>query len=267
LLRKLEETKSLWTLFNKDYEGDIKRAGDTVNILTLDDVAVRSYPASADITYDPITSTTQTLVADQEDYWGVELEDIDRLQARVLSNPDSSIIERAASAINLSLNSFVTTTLQAAVSTAAPDHSDDAGAAIDLDNFKDQKLKLDLTSTPAEGRICLIHPENERQVLDIPQVINADQFGGGNRPLVDGFIGRLEGFDLISTLSIANVAGPKKPVLFTYKGAMTVATQMAPTVEALRGQTRFKDMLRALWVYGAKVTRPNSVTEVQVTTV
>lgn len=265
ILRQLFKSNSIWRLFNNDYEGDIKESGGTVKITSLDDIATRPYPASADITYDPLTGTQQLLTTDQEDYWGIELEDIDALQAKVLRNPTNEVIMKAAKAFELLLNTFSITTLQAGVSTSAPDHSFDGGAALTLDHFKDQKTLLDLQDVPESGRFVLMDPRQGRQLLDIPQVINADQSGLGSTALTKGFIGELEGFAIIQTNQmITTDTNTKRPVLFTYEGAMTVAVAKNAQMEALRAQGRFKDLMRALMVFGAKVTRPEGLTEVKI---
>ena len=55
---------------NRNYEGEIKNAGDTVNILTAGEVAVNSLHGDT-ISYDEITPSKQQLVIDQKKFFCV----------------------------------------------------------------------------------------------------------------------------------------------------------------------------------------------------
>src|SRR5690625_1357003 len=66
---------------NRNYEGDIARAGDTVHITAFGDPGVRDYERNTDITWENLDSTQQTLVIDQEKYFAFTVDDVDRRQA------------------------------------------------------------------------------------------------------------------------------------------------------------------------------------------
>src|SRR5690606_498182 len=63
---------------NRDYEGEIAQAGDTVHITAFNDPAVRPYTKNNDITWDLLTDTQQSLVVDQADYLALTVDAIDR---------------------------------------------------------------------------------------------------------------------------------------------------------------------------------------------
>src|SRR3990172_3808056 len=68
-------------LINRDYEGDIANAGDTVHITSFTDPAVRDYTKNTDISWDLLTDSTRALIVDQADYFAFTVDDIDRRQA------------------------------------------------------------------------------------------------------------------------------------------------------------------------------------------
>ena len=68
-------------VINRNYEGDIARAGDTVHITNFVDPAVRSYTKYGPITWDELTDATQALVVDQSNYFAFKVDDIDKRQA------------------------------------------------------------------------------------------------------------------------------------------------------------------------------------------
>ena len=68
-------------LVNRDYEGEIKRMGDSVKITSINDVTIGSYTAHNDITWEDIDDATRSLLIDQAKYFAFELDDIERAQA------------------------------------------------------------------------------------------------------------------------------------------------------------------------------------------
>src|SRR5690349_18975856 len=68
-------------IVNRDYEGDIANAGDTVHITQFGDPTVRTYTAESDITVDSITDDTRALVVDQAKYFAFDVDDVIRRQA------------------------------------------------------------------------------------------------------------------------------------------------------------------------------------------
>jgi hypothetical protein len=67
LTKILDKSGVMMQCVNRNYEGEIKNAGDTVNIRTFGDVTVKDY--SGTITYDDLTSPMQTLLIDQKKYF------------------------------------------------------------------------------------------------------------------------------------------------------------------------------------------------------
>src|SRR6476469_1283061 len=66
---------------NRDYEGEILAAGNTVKIASIGDVTIGDYTKDTDIT-DPdiLTDDEQSLVIDQQKYFNFYVDSIDRAQ-------------------------------------------------------------------------------------------------------------------------------------------------------------------------------------------
>jgi len=64
-------------IINRDYEGDVKKGGDTVHIRTLGNVVAHDY--SGVVTYDSIAGTSDTLVIDQKKSFAFEVDDVDKI--------------------------------------------------------------------------------------------------------------------------------------------------------------------------------------------
>jgi len=69
---------------NRQYEGEIRQAGNTVKIASISDVTVGDYIQNTNIT-DPetLSDTDQTLLIDQQKYFNFFVDSIDRAQQNV----------------------------------------------------------------------------------------------------------------------------------------------------------------------------------------
>jgi len=82
----------------------------------------------------------------------------------------------------------------------------------------------------------------------------AGQIAGG--AILNGFVTRIAGFDILESQNVPNTAGAKYKILFGTNRAITFADQIVK-VEAIRDPDQFRDIVRGLDVYGAKVVRPD----------
>lgn len=240
-------------VINRNYEGDIARAGDTVHITSFNDPAVRTYTRNTNITWDQLSSTQQTLVVDQEKYFAFTVDDIDRRQAL------PGFVEEATVGASYNLaaeaDSFVAETMSDAVT-----GNNDLGAvtlgAVEGDAYDllvELRTILTRTNTPDEGRFVVIPPELYGLLLKDDRFIRADA-SGTTQGLRNGFVGRAAGFDVIESNRVPEDDGAFR-VLAGHSIATTYAEQILNT-EALRLENQFGDGVRGLHVYGGRVIRP-----------
>src|SRR4051794_7105006 len=66
---------------NRDYEGEIKAAGNTVKITSISDPTIGDYVKDTDITVQALTDATRSLVIDKQKYFAFEVDDVDAAQS------------------------------------------------------------------------------------------------------------------------------------------------------------------------------------------
>ena len=75
--------------------------------------------------------------------------------------------------------------------------------------------------------------------------------------LLEGSIGRIAGMDVLVSTNLTEVDG-KYYVLAGTNEAITFASQLAK-IESLRDKDSFSDLVRGLYLYGAKTVQPKAL--------
>src|SRR5690606_8934238 len=101
-------------VINRDYEGEISQAGDTVHITSFGDPTIDDYTvASTTITYPALSDATRALIVDQAKYWSFSVDDIDKRQA--LDGFTSAATQGAASGLSLAADEYLSGLMVTAV--------------------------------------------------------------------------------------------------------------------------------------------------------
>lgn len=247
-------------VINRNYEGDIARAGDTVHITNFVDPAVRDYTKNGSITWDLLTDATQALVVDQADYFAFKVDDIDKRQA--LGGFVAEATTGAAYNLAAEADEYVAGLLVAGASNdvGAVTVGDEDGSAYDL--LVDLRTELVKSNTPDAGRFVVVPPEMYAVLLKDDRFIRADA-AGTTAGLRNGVVGRAAGFDVVESNRVPVDTGVFD-VVAGHSIATTYAEQIAST-EAMRLENSFADGVRGLHLYGAKVIRPANLAKAQVT--
>lgn len=263
LLANLEKAHVYAALVNRDYEGEIKNAGDTVHINTLGDLTVGTYNGSTAITYEDLATTSQDLEIDQQKYFAFRIDDVEKVQA--LPGLVEAATQNAAYQLNDVNDKFLATTL-AAGATAVSASSVALTAANVYQNIVAMKVALDRQNVPTEGRWLVVDPSFHGLLLQDERFVS---FGTDitNERLTNGRVGRAVGFDIYVSNNAPSTTASNVTTYTAIAGvpmACTYAEQILET-EALRSENYFKDLVRGLHVYGAKVTRPTALAKLDVT--
>lgn len=258
-------------VINRNYEGEIRRAGDTVHILSVNDVSVKPYTRNAGlvdggtpvsgITYETLGDGRVSFQINQQDYFAFGVDDIDRRQAIPGYMEEAS--ESAAYGLAAKADAYVSGVMAAGVAAGnqlgARTLSTPAGA---YDLLVELRTKLTRTNTPRDGRWVIVPPEVYALLLQDDRFVRADA-AGTTDGLRNGFVGRAAGFDIIESNVVPEASG-----VFTVIAGHSVATTFAEQIletEALRLQDGFADAVRGLHVYDAMVVRPEQLASADVT--
>lgn len=247
---------------NRDYEGDVAESGDTVHIGTLSGVAINTYTKnSTSINPQTLTTTDQTLVVDQSKYFAFEVDDIDARQAKDGGQLLSKAALLAARGLASTADGFLSGLMTAGAGTVmTPAAVSTADAAYLL--IRNMRVKLDKNNVPAEGRFLIVSPEFYALILGDARFVDASKYGSTDG-IRNGEVGRIVGFSVIVSNTIpagtaATLPAVSNFVIAGHSMATTFVEQIVKT-EAYRPQDSFSDAVKGLYLYGAKVVRPEAL--------
>lgn len=261
LLNALDKAHVFAGLVNRDYEGDIKKQGDTVHINTIGAVTIGTYTKDTDFASGPeaLTTTDSTLVINQAKYFNFAVDDIDTAQAA--GDVMDKAMQRAAYGLADVADKYLADQLAAAITTANSNQVGTTAVALTKDNVYENVVKmkiiLDKANVPTTGRWLVIPPEMVALILQDDRFVKT---GGtmAEDTLANGWVARAAGFDIYESNN-CNSTTASSTTTYTItagdEGACTYAEQISDT-EAYRPEKRFADAVKGLHLYGAKVVDP-----------
>ena len=250
LLAHLDKAHVATAFTNRDYEGEIRQAGDTVHINTLGNITVKSYTKNTDIEGPEALSTEdQTLVIDQLKYFNFQVDDVDKVQAAgALLDPAT---QRAAYALSDTADAFIFNYLASAakkqITLGSVTNVNTAYAALVA-----IRTAFVQANVPSGTWQVAVDPVFSSFLLKDERFVKAGidaQYGN----LQNGFIGRAAGMDIYES----NNVGSGK-IIACPAFACTFAEQILE-MEAYRPEKRFADAVKGLHVYGIKATYPECI--------
>lgn len=258
LLANLDKALVIARGANTNWEGEIRNVGDTVRIQRPNNLTVNAYPASGPITYEAPTSTTRSLVINQDRYWGFSVDDLDAVQANI------DLVDRFTRRAAYSMaNDFDTYLGSLYTAQAAGDVPLDLTASeVNVYGaFVAASVNLDLKNVPRMGRWAIVSPVLHGALVEDPKFVKASDLG--DRTVIEGAVGRVSGFDVLISNNLT-VATTRK-CLYGTSDSITYARQLLGEPEALRSQDRIEDLVRGRMAYGALVVEPDALGTISVT--
>ena len=247
------------SLCNRDYEGDIREAGDTVHITGYNDVTVHEYVRGQAITVDDVTDKeAAVLKIDQSDYFAFKVNDLDKTQAK--ADLTGKFTNSAADNMMKNVENYISNLMDTAVSTPAKTVSVGTPADAYL-AVVEAGRKLDVQNVPDEGRWLVVSPDFYALLLQDSRFIEGTE--AGHNTLLNGVVGQVRGFTVVKSNNVpSKKASPDTQSILAGTNAAVTFAQQVSKVEAMRMQTDFADMVRGLDLYGAKVIRPECLTKI-----
>lgn len=247
---------------NRNYEGSISSAGDTVRITSLADPTIGNYTPHTDITVEALTDAQITLMIDQSKYFAFEVDDVEKRQSQ---NGGALLTEQARKAaykLRDTTDLYVAGLMAAGVSAGnliAEQTVSNATAVKAYDVLVDLSVKLDQSNVQEEGRWVVVTPAFYGLLLKDSRFVAAgDAPGAVTRS--NGKVGEAAGFTIRKSNNAPDGpgAGAGKLIIAGYDGAVTFADQINKT-EAARKEKGFSDIVKGLHLYGSKVVRPTGL--------
>lgn len=245
-----DATTVMAKLVNRDYEGEIKAAGDTVHVRTFGDITIRNYTREGDLTLDTLTDPMSDLVIDQEKYFAFIVDDLDAAQA------DINIMEGYTKRAAIAIRNTVDQHLHAQYANAHASNiigTSSVPIALTKDNIyfycTELAKRLDERNVDMEGRHLVVDPARKQLLLNSPEFLRATDLG--DRVVQNGRIGQIAGFDVHVSTNL-NSSGGNRPLLAMTKDFISYASQVNK-VEKDRPSLKFVDLVKGLYCYGSKV--------------
>lgn len=247
---------------NREYEGEVRQAGDTVRINAIGAITVGSYVKNADIN-DPqdLVGADTTLLIDQQNYFNFQVDDIDRVQAK----PEvmAEAMREAGYALKDTLDGYLAGLWGSAatannVGTNAAPKTDLGTAGVPYNYLLQLGTLLDQANVPTDGRWVVVPPWFKELLLKGDTRILNPGSPEAERRLANAAVGQLAGFMILQSNNVKNTADDNYKIMAGHSIAWTLAEQIVK-VEAFRMEKRFADAVKGLHVYGAKVVRPTAL--------
>ncbi len=257
LNQMLEKNCVMMQCVNKNWEGEISQQGDTVKIITPADVTVSTL-TSNDITYTSLAPKSQDLVIDQKKFFAFKIDDV----AKVQSNMDimEAHLANAKKAIEEVQDSYLLA-MHTDVTESNTVGSESSPITLDKSTIYENFVKLSLALKNSDAvhtgvrPWVVINPNIESYLLQSPEFIKA--YNVADETLREGAIGRIAGMDVLVSTNLTDIDS-KYYVLAGTNDAITFASQLAK-IESLRDKDSFSDLVRGLYLYGAKTVQPKAL--------
>ena len=225
----------------RDYEGDVKHAA-SVKILGVGEPTIGDYDSTKDIDIEEMSDRGQVLTIDQQKYFAFYVDDVN--QAQSVPGLKEKYQEKAVHGLAVARDSYIASLIKGVtgnVTTAESSGEADVKAAIDKAivalrerNFDEEGV---IEITPAVYNVF----KNQLITLSTsnPEYIKK------------GIVGVYDDFNVIMS---NNMAKDSSHAYCCVRGKKAIAfAGQINEVEALRSEKRFKDIIRGLDTYGAKV--------------
>lgn len=274
LVVKFYDACVLADISNTDYEGEIKKHGDTVNIRTIPNMTIRPYKKGQILQTERPESPALALLIDKGQYFAIVIDNVDKYQS------DIPLMDRWAEDASEQMKIVIDTEVlgniyvdvhasNKGLTAGRKSSSFNLGATGSpvtltkvniVDYLVDMGTVLDEQNIPEQGRFVIL-PAWAIGMLKKSDIRDASLTGDTISPMRNGKIGMVDRFTvyLSNNLSTASDGGSTcYNIIFGHKLATTFAAQMTE-MDTLKVESTFGQLVRGLKVYGYKVVKPEAL--------
>jgi hypothetical protein len=282
LIEKFYDATVLAAISNTNYEGEISRYGDKVEIRTRPTIVIRDYEANMPLEVDRPSSNKVELFIDQGKYFNLHLDDVMKIQSDInlMEQWSADASEQMKIEIDTDVLTFMVNKAAAANRGSAAGRISNninlgvAGTPVVMSrtNVIDYLIlmgqALDEQNIPETGR-WVVMPAWACSLLKRSDLRDASLTGDGTSVMRNGRLGMIDRFtvyssNLLPTSATDGVNGNDSDgayyIYAGHKNALTFASQLTE-MEVIRSERSFGNMVRGLQVYGRQVIDPTAMVQ------
>ena len=250
ILRGYEKAAVFASCLSRMYQGDIK-VGNVVKVPRIGAVSVRPYVLRTPITYDDVDSDTIDITIDQQTYFGLRCEDIEKVQAM----PDflDAACRNAALAMKDQVDTYTAGILDAGAGTVLGESVPIADTDY-LRLFSFMGQKLDEQNIPRGGRWVIIPPFMSAALTE--KIISLQT--PNEKVISEAWLTRAYGFDIYVSNNLPVDSEENYSIFAGTSDCGTHLVQINNT-ESIRDPSQFGDLVRGLAVYHSQVLLPEAL--------
>ena len=251
---------------NRDYEGDIQAAGDTVKINSIGDPTIFDYTKNTDMpSPETLDDSQKTLLIDAAKAFNFQVDDVDKAQQvpkvmdfalgragyRMADVTDQYVAGKLAQANENVLYSLATPLLPVP----------ESGPTGVYEMLVDLSVLLDEANVPTDGRWCVIPPWVHGLLVKDQRFVSYAAVD----VLYNRQVGEAAGFSIMTSNNVPQIPSPgggdasnRYVIIAGHQMGFSFADQIN-SVEAYRPQNRFGDAVKGLHLFGGAVIRPEAI--------
>jgi hypothetical protein len=258
------------SIANTDYEGEIKKQGDTVHITTVPDMVIRDYVVGQNLVRDRPKPGKVDLLVDKGKYWSFVVNPVELKQSAI------AYVEKWTDDAGMQMKISIDSDILAAIYADADTYNKGATAGkksggIDLgasgsfisldktnvlDYIVDMGTCLDEQNVPETQR-WLVFPAIFCGMIKKSDLKDASLAGDGTSIMRNGRLGIIDRFEIYSSNQIATSTDGTTTVqncIFGHPSAITFASQLTEN-RTIPNPNDFGDIMEGLQVFGYETVK------------
>ena len=272
LIENFYDATVLAAISNTNYEGEIRKMGDTVNIRTTPEISIKTYVKGQTLSVENPDKPKIQLVIDKGEYFACIEDDVDKVQADV--NMMDTWSKDASERMKIKIDQRVLTDILPSISASNKGATagrisgnidlGTSGSAIAitksnvLEYIVDMGTVLDEANCPESDRFLII-PAKMAGFIKKSDLKDASITGDSVSVLRNGRLGMIDRFTVYVSHNLSVTSG-KFSIISGHKMGFTFASQMTE-MESLRAESTFGNVIRGLQVYGYQVVKPEALSQ------
>jgi len=255
LIRANEKALVYGNVANRNYEGEISAFGDQVRINEIGAVTVATYTKNSTvIAPETLEDAQRILEINQSKYFAFEIDSIDKAQQKPKVMNDA--MQEAGYALRDAADQYIASLhgdagIISGLGTTATPIEINSSNVIDYISLVGQKMNENNVPTIDRYLVCPPWFFNKLNLAKITLQNPNENF------LVEGHMGRVLGINLFMSNNVVNTSSAKYKIIGGVGNSISFAAQILD-MQAYKPESAFSDALKGLYVYGAKVVRPDN---------